>query len=83
MRRRILMLSIVLLVAVALVGGATELFAGKPSGSTNCPRAKPNCVCPDIYAPVVCDNNCRYSNICVARCAGATNCIGVGPGPVE
>lgn len=83
MGRRSLMVSVVLVVVVALGIGATELFAGKPPGGGTCPKAKPGCICPDIYAPVVCDNNCRYSNICVARCAGATNCIGVGPAPVE
>ena len=82
MRRRFLMVSILLLVVVAVAGGATQLLAGRPGGP-NCPRPGPHCVCPDIYAPVVCDNDCRYSNICVARCAGATGCIGVGPGPVE
>jgi len=83
MGRRILMVAMVLLVTLAVCAGTIELAAGKPPGGTNCPKPKPNCICPDIYAPVVCDNNCRYSNICVARCAGATNCIGVGPGPIE
>lgn len=72
---------LVLLVVAAIVGGATEILAGKPPVN-NCPKPKPGCFCPDLYAPVVCDNGCRYSNICVAKCAGATNCIGVGPGPI-
>lgn len=78
MRRRILIVTTVLLVVVAVAAATTQLMAGKPGG--NCPKPKPSCSCPDLVAPVVCDGGCGYQNICIARCAGATNCIGIGPG---
>jgi hypothetical protein len=36
--------------------------------------ARGGCVCPMVYAPVVCDNGKTYSNLCVARCAHAKGC---------
>ena len=41
------------------------------------------CICPMIYAPVRCDNGRTYSNSCFASCAGARNCVPIGPGPIE
>lgn len=31
--------------------------------------------CPDVYAPVICDNGRIYSNACVAHRACATGCV--------
>ena len=39
--------------------------------------AKP-CLCPDIYAPVICDNGRTYPNQCVANCNRAKNCVPTG-----
>lgn len=36
--------------------------------------AAPRCICPDVYAPVVCDNGKTYPNLCVAQCKHATGC---------
>jgi hypothetical protein len=35
------------------------------------------CVCPMVYAPVKCDNGRTYSNLCVANCNKAKNCVPV------
>lgn len=40
------------------------------------------CICPQIYAPVQCDNGKTYPNQCVANCHHAHNCVPVG-GPVQ
>jgi hypothetical protein len=36
------------------------------------------CVCPKIYAPVVCDKGKVYPNQCVADCRHAKNCVPTG-----
>ncbi len=41
------------------------------------------CICPMIYAPVLCDNGRTYANGCLAACAHAKNCVPIGPGPIE
>lgn len=33
------------------------------------------CICPKIYAPVLCDNGRVYPNQCVADCQHAKNCV--------
>ena len=62
-----------LLVAFAVVAafavGAFSLFTEAQAGG---------CICPAIYAPVLCDNGRTYSNACVAACAHAKNCVPVG-----
>ena len=37
-----------------------------------------NCICPDVYAPVICSNGVTYSNSCVASCNHATDCHSTG-----
>jgi len=37
-----------------------------------------NCICPDVYAPVLCSNGVTYSNACRASCAHATGCVPTG-----
>ena len=37
-----------------------------------------NCICPDVYAPVICSNGVTYSNSCVASCNHATGCHSAG-----
>ena len=36
------------------------------------------CICPKIYAPVVCDKGKVYSNPCLADCRNAKNCVPTG-----
>ncbi len=33
------------------------------------------CICPMVYAPVICSNGYVYSNACFAGCDGATGCV--------
>jgi hypothetical protein len=80
MSRRVVSLVIVL-VAIACCTGL--VLAAKPGGGGGCPQPRPNCVCPAIYDPVICDGGCSYSNSCRANCAGARNCVSSGGGPVE
>lgn len=40
--------------------------------------ARGRCVCPQVYAPVECDNGRTYPNQCVADCRNATGCVPVG-----
>jgi hypothetical protein len=60
---------VIILVAVVCCAGL--VLAAKPGGGGGCPQPRPNCVCPAIYAPVVCDGGCTYSNSCRASFAAA------------
>ena len=40
--------------------------------------AIPGCRCPEIYAPVTCDNGKTYPNQCFADCHHAKNCVPSG-----
>ena len=40
-------------------------------------EAAPRCLCPQVYAPVVCDNGQTYPNLCVANCRHAHGCVPV------
>ena len=40
-------------------------------------KAAPRCICPKVYAPVICDNGKTYPNLCVANCKHAENCVPV------
>lgn len=68
------------LAVVALIVGMAALIndtqAKKPGGGGG------PCICPMVYAPVLCDNGKIYSNQCVADCRGGENCVPIGPGPV-
>ena len=78
MTSRALRLCTVLALCLVFAAGGTQLLAKKPGGGgggggTACPSSR-FCVCAQIYCPVTCDGGCRYSNPCIADCAGATNC---------
>ena len=38
-----------------------------------------DCLCPDVYKPVICKNGKTYSNFCYARCDGAHGCKSADP----
>ena len=67
MLRRVLtggvLVAVVVLAVAALVAPPAE--AGR-------------CVCPKIYAPVICDNGHTYVNPCMAECRNAKNCVPTG-----
>ena len=70
-----LVASMMLAAAVAaLVGlGVATLMA-----TTATPAEAARCICPKIYAPVVCDKGKTYPNQCVADCRHAKNCVPTG-----
>lgn len=57
--------------AAAIGFGAMTLFAAPASAA---PHFHP-CICPQVYAPVTCDNGVTYPNSCYASCAHATGCV--------
>lgn len=74
MRHRVLTAVVVFLVVFALCAGAGQILAKKP-GKKECPTPFPYCMCPAYIDPVVCQRKdgwpeCRYTNMCFARCAG-------------
>ena len=69
-------------VGLALLLGLTTLLVVTPAFAKKPPPPPPpppkDCLCPDVYAPVICSNGIVYSNACRAGCAGATNCVPFG-----
>ncbi len=53
----------------AVAVGVSSLFTEAEAGP---------CICPDLYAPVICDNGKTYPNACVAKCRHAKNCVPTG-----
>lgn len=45
---------------------------------TATPAEAARCICPQVYAPVVCDNGRTYPNQCIADCRHAQNCVPAG-----
>lgn len=60
------------LLAVVVAVGFGVLALSTPAD------ARGPCICPQIYAPVVCDNGKTYPNLCVAGCRHATGCVPTG-----
>ena len=63
-----------------VVGVATLGALAATAEAKRLPRPDPGdlCVCPAIYAPVLCPNGQVYENACVAACHGQTGCELVG-----
>ena len=63
-----------------LAGGArvAALVMGIAAVVPPVTEARPPCLCPDIVAPVICDNGQTYINSCVATCNHARNCVRTG-----
>jgi hypothetical protein len=59
-------------IVLALGFGLLAALATTPA------EAKGPCRCPQIYAPVECDNGKTYPNQCVADCRGGKNCVPTG-----
>ena len=72
MVRRILKGLVGAVVVVAIVVGVASVLVPAQAASGG------PCLCPDIYAPVICSNGRTYPNACVARCHKAKNCIPTG-----
>jgi len=67
-------------ICLALVLG---LFSVLSTVQAKKPGGGGPCICPMVYAPVVCDDGKTYSNLCVAKCHHAHGCVPAGPGPIE
>lgn len=65
-----------MLVLAATFLSADSAFAKKPPPPP--PPPKGECLCPDVFAPVICSDGVVYSNLCRAGCAGATGCVPTG-----
>ena len=65
---------------LAMVVLAVAVFASAVVGviSLSTPAVAGPCICPKIYAPVICDNGKTYPNQCVADCRHARNCVPTG-----
>lgn len=57
------------LVAVLVVGVAALMPPPVEAG---------RCICPKLWAPVICDNGRTYANPCEAACRNAQNCVPTG-----
>lgn len=83
MRGRLVRVGVVALIVAAVSIGAGQLLAKKPAPSP-CPTPSCGWFCTMEWAPVVCGtDDCLYSNMCVARCAGWApgQCTQIG-GPI-
>ncbi|HKQ61571.1 MAG TPA: hypothetical protein VJS92_09765 [Candidatus Polarisedimenticolaceae bacterium] len=60
---------VVAAVCLAATLGAVSVFTEVQAGP---------CRCPLIYAPVICDHDRTYPNMCVANCHHAQNCVPTG-----
>jgi hypothetical protein len=69
MIRRIARVAFSAAVATVFVAGIATLFTPAQARFGG-----GNCICPDVYAPVICSNGVTYSNSCVASCNHATDC---------
>jgi hypothetical protein len=67
--KKLFRISVAAAFVFALLFGVSSLF-------TEAEAAR--CLCPQIYAPVVCDNGKTYPNQCVANCQRAKNCVPTG-----
>jgi len=65
------------LVAAALTAALSFGFVALMT-ATATPAEAARCICPRVYAPVVCDNGKTYPNQCIADCRHARNCVPVG-----
>jgi len=69
MRRSLSVLFAAIFLVAVLAGVAAMMTTPVEAG---------RCICPKVYAPVVCDNGKTYPNQCVADCRNATNCVPAG-----
>ncbi len=66
----------VLLVALIVLAAGISQISAVAGG--NCGNGG-TCGCGTGYAPVVCNGNCTFVNMCHAICAGAKNCKSIRP----
>jgi hypothetical protein len=66
------------ILVVATLTAALGLGFAALMTATATPAEAARCICPKIYAPVVCDNGKTYPNACIADCRNGRNCVPVG-----
>lgn len=62
--------TVILVLVVAVIAVGTMMML-----SSTPVEAKGRCLCPQVYAPVTCDNGKTYPNQCEANCKRARNCV--------
>ena len=64
----------ILIAAFFVLCMGIQQIAARPSQAApgGCPYGG-DCGCSTAYAPVICKGNCRYTNMCHAKCAGFTS----------
>jgi hypothetical protein len=72
MKRFFTVAALFLAVASLSVAAVTLITA------TATPAVAGGCLCPQIYAPVICDGGKIYPNQCEADCHHAKNCVPYG-----
>jgi len=60
------------IVAASVIGAGMLAVSATPAAAAG------GCICPKIYAPVICSNGKIYPNQCVANCQHAKNCVPTG-----
>ena len=63
------------------VSAVAVVLAGVLSLTTGTAEAGSSCHCSPKQEPVLCSNGQIYSNICLARCAGAQGCVTIPVDP--
>lgn len=75
MRIRLSRLAVAALLVLAVSIGAGQVLAQKSNPWIDTCPTPSDCDCITfIYAPVICLGDCVYSNLCLAKCAGAKGC---------
>lgn len=62
---------------------AVAAFVGVAALTTPSTHARIICECAPLDAPVICKGGKIYSNLCVANCFGATQCVPYGDGGIN
>ena len=65
-------------IAIGLMMGGLVGGKGASRGSQVTPQTEGGSRCPQIYAPVICDNGKTYPNQCEADQHHAKNCVPLG-----
>ena len=63
------------ILAAALVASIVGAGIAALMATTATPADAARCICPMVYAPVICDKGRTYPNQCVADCRNAKNCV--------
>ena len=68
--KRVVLFTLLVLALILSLGAVT------PSEAVR--SCCPGCLCPDVFAPVICSDGNVYANYCYASLACATGCVPYG-----